>query len=91
MVNGVCSLATGLLSRTALGTSYCGVERSEKFLQDLTDQDMLQYFDKIRFTWTKCGRQGKATARTTTPFMLDDCKEIVDECNAMFLEDCSSC
>ena len=65
--------------------SYCGVERSEEILQDLDDQDMLKYFDKIRFTWKKCGRQGKATycRDNHIPFIFDDCKEIVDECSAM--------
>ena len=65
--------------------SYCGVERSEEIMTDLTDQDMLQYFDKIRFTWKKCGKQGKATycRDNHIPFIFDDCKEIVDECSAM--------
>jgi len=65
--------------------SYCGVERSEEILQDLDDQDMLKYFDKIRFTWKKCGRQGKATycRDNHIPFIFDDCKEIVEECSAM--------
>ena len=47
--------------------SYCGVERSEEIMQDLTDQDMLQYFDKIRFTWKNvAGRERPPTAGATT-------------------------
>eukprot|EP00435_Cladocopium_sp_Y103_P057139 s1572_g19.t1 len=65
--------------------SYCGVERSEEIMEVLQDQDVLQYFDKIRFTWSKCGRDGKAIycRDNHIPVLFEDNLDIVEECKTM--------
>ena len=62
--------------------SYCGQRRSEMILEELEEQDLVKYFDKIRFTWEKTGCQGKAVycKDNHIPVLFDDSKEIVDEC-----------
>ena len=42
--------------------SYCGIERAEEITQALHDQDLMQYFDQVKFTWKKTGPQGKAVS-----------------------------
>ena len=62
--------------------SYCGQRRSEMILEELEEQDLVKYFDKIRFTWEKTGCQGKAVycKDNHIPVLFDDSKEVVDEC-----------
>ena len=62
--------------------SYCGIERAEEITQALHDQDLMQYFDQVKFTWKKTGPQGKAVycRDNHIRFLIDDSPDIVDEC-----------
>ena len=62
--------------------SYSGQERAEKTLKELQKQDLLQFFEKVRFTWKKCGQEGKAAycKENSIPYLFDDCPEIINEC-----------
>ena len=63
--------------------SYCGQKRSEQVLKEVEEQDMMKYFDKIRFTWKRTGEEGKAVycLENHIPVLFDDSKEILDECS----------
>ena len=37
--------------------SYSGKERAEETLKELQKQDLLQFFEEVRFTWKKCGKE----------------------------------
>ena len=60
--------------------SYCGIERAEEITQARHDQDLMQYFDQVKFTWKKTGPQGKAVycRDNHIRFLIDDSPDIVD-------------
>ena len=62
--------------------SYSGKERAEETLKELQKQDLLQFFEKVRFAWKKCGQEGKAAycKENSIPYLFDDCPEIINEC-----------
>lgn len=62
--------------------SYSGQERAEQTLKELQNQDLLQFFEKVRFTWKKCGPEGKAAycKENSIPYIFDDSPEIIKEC-----------
>ena len=62
--------------------SYAGRKRAKEVMDELEKQDLLGFFQKVRFTWTKCGHQGKAQycKQSAIKYLVDDCPEIVAEC-----------
>ena len=63
--------------------SYAGKKRAKEVMEELEKQDLMGFFQKIRFTWKKCGHQGKAEycRANAIDYLFDDSPEIIEECH----------